>query len=80
VIINKSNVVALVVGIALGAVIFRGSNEVSNTSMPTATASVPDDRASYTVEMDDASKSELIELSGDYQIDWQTIDGDAFSK
>ena len=75
-IINKSNAVALVLGIVLGAVFFRGSDELSNTPMPSASASILDERASYTVEMDDASKSELIELSGDYQIDWQTIDGE----
>ena len=81
--INKSNVIALVVGVIalvvgviLGAVFSGGSNEASDLPAATVSSSTFDDRESYTVEMSNAAKSEPINLVGDYSVEWQTISGD----
>jgi len=74
--INKSNVIALVVGVVLGAIFFGGSEGVSSTPAPTASGFTPDTRASHTVEMTNAAKSEPIALVGDYSVDWTTYAGD----
>ena len=73
--INKSNIIALVVGVILGAVFFGGSRGSSDAPAPTGSDSPPDARTSYTVEMSDASNSKAMDLSGDYQVDWEIVKG-----
>ena len=73
---NKSNVVALVIGLILGAIFFGGSDSATSTPTPTTSGLTPETRASHTVEMSNAAKSEPIALVGDYSVDWETFAGD----
>lgn len=73
--INKSNVIALVIGVILGAIFFGGSGDSSEPPTPTGSESSSSTRVGYTIEMSDGSSSKAIQLRGDYQVDWEIVKG-----